>query len=180
MQNKTNVMIIITLALAVTAGAVRLTPRNKGRANVTERADSIYTEIVAVAIVADFCDLCRSKEFKTDLQHLHKLLREQNVGKVVFIGVALDSSVQRGLRSLNAIAEFDEVIAGRGWSNTGLIRYVWNDLPGRAVVPQVVLTSREVIAGARTITFSKERLHRRLLGRDELRDFVRKSGRLRF
>ena len=61
------------------------------------------------------------------------------------IGIARDRSAADGIAHLRRFGAFDEVIAGRGWLNTGMLRYVWEDLPGRAATPQVLVVERRIV-----------------------------------
>jgi len=64
--------------------------------------------------------------------------------RFVAIGVSLDWQFQPGLDLLNRFGNFDEVMIGRSWLNSGIVKYVWDELPGYAAIPQIVLLTRTV------------------------------------
>ncbi|MEO8480269.1 MAG: hypothetical protein ABI542_11630 [Gemmatimonadota bacterium] len=67
------------------------------------------------------------------------------------VGVSDNWLVASGLRDLEALGSFDEVIVGRNWLNHGVERYITN-LGGRAVVPQLVLVHQ--VIGTDSIPFT--------------------------
>jgi hypothetical protein len=94
------------------------------------------------------------------------------------LGIARDRQVRAGLRHLRRHGEFDEVIAGRSWSNLGLQRYVWGDLPGQAATPQLLLVERTLDEpspgqGGRQFAIQRERLLVRKVGLDEIQAWLR-------
>jgi hypothetical protein len=58
------------------------------------------------------------------------------------IGVARDRNVENGLQHLRKMGPFDEVMTGRGWLNVGVLKYVYQDLPGPALTPQLLVFRR--------------------------------------
>jgi hypothetical protein len=59
------------------------------------------------------------------------------------IAVAIDWNVERGVEYLRNLGEFDEIIVGRNWINSGLDRYVYQ-FHHSATVPQIVVVVEEV------------------------------------
>ena len=55
------------------------------------------------------------------------------------LGIAADWGVDEGYSHLQEMGPFDEVIVGRNWLNQGLQKYVWQDIPGVAATPQVLV-----------------------------------------
>ena len=84
------------------------------------------------------------------------------------VGVAKDRDVDAGLEHLEGFGTFDEVTAGRGWLNGGILRFVYGDVPGPAATPQVLVVERyvEVDGGERLIR--TERLVGRRVGVTEI------------
>ncbi|HEX2191218.1 MAG TPA: hypothetical protein VHG51_20075 [Longimicrobiaceae bacterium] len=60
------------------------------------------------------------------------------------VGIARDWDVREGIAHLEKFGEFDEVATGRSWLNLGTLKYVWEDLPGVAATPQVLVVDRSV------------------------------------
>lgn len=63
----------------------------------------------------------------------------------VAIGVAKDWNVEAGLGHLSKFGNFDMVMSGRNWLNIGALKYMWEEIPGKAGTPQVVVISRRVV-----------------------------------
>lgn len=87
------------------------------------------------------------------------------------VGVARDLDVRAGLQHLDAVADFDEVVAGRGWMNTGLLRYVYDRYSGIAATPQVLVVLRSVTLEPRRM-IEAETLVARKVGAREIMDWV--------
>lgn len=88
------------------------------------------------------------------------------------IGIARDVVVSEGTAHLSEFGNFDEVTAGRGWMNAGIMRYVYHDLPGPAATPQVVVVKRNVRVENGQRAFVDERVVTRLAGLVEIRKWV--------
>lgn len=108
----------------------------------------------------------------------HHLSRVTNT--FVSLGVAVDPGADAGLRHLEGMGPFDEVTAGRGWANAHALRYVWEEWPGIAGTPQIVLIEREMRVerggpGGVSYAAGPERLVLRKAGIGEI-DRWRRSG----
>ena len=88
------------------------------------------------------------------------------------LGISSDLSPVAGWRHLQAFGRFDEIVAGRGWLNTGLTRYVYGALPGQAATPQVILVQRRVTSERGNRAITHERVLLRRIGLDEIVDWV--------
>lgn len=91
------------------------------------------------------------------------------------IGIAKDETVSSGIAHLRRFGVFDEIMAGNGWLNTGIRHYVFEDIPGSAATPQVVLTERDIQAAGPHNEVRQERLLVRRVGAEEIRSW-RDSG----
>lgn len=60
------------------------------------------------------------------------------------IGIAKDWVAEDGIAHLEKFGRFDETMAGRNWLNAGVLKYIWQDLPGVAATPQVLIVNRLV------------------------------------
>ncbi len=99
---------------------------------------------------------------------------ERDGQRFVTIGVAMDWSIPSGKRMLDRFGPFDEIVVGRGWLNTGVIKYIWEDIRGIGATPQVVVTERSIAwAGNRTIEVDYERLVVRKTGPDQIEEWSR-------
>lgn len=95
------------------------------------------------------------------------------------IGIARDWVVADGLEYLRKFGRFDEVMAGRNWLGTGVLRYVWDAVPGPASTPQILVVDRLVSSTrdpARPVR--AERLVLRKVGTEEIRAWFERGGRL--
>ncbi|MBW3570917.1 MAG: hypothetical protein KY467_07415 [Gemmatimonadetes bacterium] len=108
------------------------------------------------------------------LEQLKRLLRQRaEAGARGFsaVGIARDWDTQDGLAHLRKFGAFDEVMAGRNWMNAGVRRYVWEEIPGEAATPQVLLVERvvgDVSASGIQYGVHGERLVARKVGADEI------------
>jgi hypothetical protein len=59
---------------------------------------------------------------------------------------------------------FDEIIVGRALLNTGVMRFFFEEMAGKASYPQVVVFERELAALEPGYTFRNERLLVRAIG----------------
>lgn len=67
------------------------------------------------------------------------------------LGAVPSVGVERGLDFLGGFGLFDEIAVGSGWSNLTLLKYVYNDFPGQAATPQVVVLERLLQPGTRQL-----------------------------
>jgi hypothetical protein len=150
--------------------------------NVTDHA----TELVAVLITSPACGFCRLDSTKSmmgqTIDLLHLKADSMGVGFMA-IGVALNWVPEYGVKHLNEISSFDEIITGNNWYNTGGLKYIFDDLPGSLLVPQLVLTKRVynadldslgMIDGMISGVKSEEELVR-ILGVNGLQDWLEKG-----
>ena len=71
---------------------------------------------------------------------------------------------------LEEFGPFNEILVGRGWLNTGAVRYIWEDIRGAAAIPQVVVTTRGVVSD-RVIEVGGEELVVRKAGARQIADW---------
>lgn len=133
-------------------------------------------EDVFVFVGASFCAACRDPGLpplveRAKLASARRAADEHHRFRA--IGVSIDWNQPRGLKLLRDFGEFDEVAAGGNWLNDEAVKYVWRDVPGRAVVPQIILLERTISAQPNGITVGREVLRERLIGEGEIRTWVR-------
>ena len=58
------------------------------------------------------------------------------------LGIARDAVAADGIAHLAKFGDFDEVISGRGWANTGVQKYIYGAMPGEGATPQVLVVPR--------------------------------------
>lgn len=138
------------------------------------RSDS-GSELVFVFIGSSRCHWSNRPELRslvgTAILAVRDRSRAQGDGFAA-IGIARDVVASEGVAHLAAFGEFDEVMAGRGWLNAGVLHYIYNELPGPAATPQIVVLRRTVVVdnGQRSVT--DERVVARKAGVAEIRGWV--------
>jgi hypothetical protein len=132
-------------------------------------------EIVLVILGASFCGAQREPGFpqaieaaKVRVQALARS-REQQFRTVA---VSLDWDVEEALGFVRSFGRFDEVTVGGNWVSDGAARYVWDTFPGEPVVPQLIVMERRVDADSRGIRFGPARVLKRLLGTEQIQEWV--------
>lgn len=96
------------------------------------------------------------------------------------VGVARDWSVEAGIKHLDKFGGFDEITAGRNWLNLGVLRYVWNEVPGKAATPQVLVVDRRVETSEEKGSYElhKPKLLMRKVGTREIRRWLKQDAPL--
>lgn len=137
-----------------------------------------YTELTLVYIGAYSCGPCRSESFKNDMEDLKVLLRDRAIDQNMeysVIGIANDLDVQEGLDFLNSAGDYDEVIIGKHWANTGSIDFIWDQEQPEVGIPQVIVYKREVSfyhAGTAVMSFGEKEYLARHMGMHPIQDWI--------
>lgn len=88
------------------------------------------------------CEEAELSELINDIKtKIQDRARELDIG-FTSIGIAVDWSPETGIDHLQNISSFDEMIVGRNWYNTGMVKYTFSDFPGRRGLPQIIITKR--------------------------------------
>lgn len=91
------------------------------------------------------CPACEEAELSgliNDIKtKLHDRARELGIG-FTSIGIAVDWSPETGIDHLQNISSFNEMIVGRNWYNTGMVKYTFSEFSGRRGLPQIIITKR--------------------------------------
>lgn len=147
------------------------TDRFGGEAYKPSRSFSSGTEVVLVYIGSSTCAWSNVPRLPKLIEQL-KLTVQANAqaeGKAFFaVGVARDRESSHGLRHLEEFGTFDEVMSGGSWINTGILKYVFDDLPGPAATPQLVLLERQVEVREGNYSVTDERILARAVGLEEI------------
>jgi hypothetical protein len=141
----------------------------------TDRRLKTGEQVIAFFVGAKFCAAYSREGFPETVRTLREKLagRASEAGmEFVFVGVALDWTVEDGLEFLERFGPFDEIVAGQNWLNETAIRYIWRDLPGRAAVPQVILLHREIRVDDRVIQILNEQIMTRRIGVDGITEWL--------
>jgi hypothetical protein len=144
-------LLVAACSFALTAAgarwAARRAPAPVDQGPAAADTASVRRELVMVYIGSSTCAVSNRRELRDDVRELRRQLqtRAAAAGRTfVSVGVAVDLRADAGLRHLERMGPFDEVAAGRGWANAHALRYVWEEWPGIAGTPQIVLVEREM------------------------------------
>ncbi len=130
------------------------------------------TELVAVLVAASMCEFSNAPELPSVVAEAKTALLQraaQDDRHFVYIGVGLDDSPEESFRFLRRFGPFDEVLAGRGWLNTGSIAFMIRGLTGPLATPQLIVFERDLAIGDRSILVTPDRLIGRYVGLDAIR-----------
>ena len=125
------------------------------------------TELVAVLVTTSTCGFSAAPELPSVVAEAKAALlkrAEQEEKHFVYIGVGLDHNPVEAFRFLRRFGPFDEVLAGRGWLNTGSIEFMIRGIPGPAATPQLIVFERDVVAGDNSISVTPDRIIGRYVG----------------
>jgi hypothetical protein len=132
-------------------------------------------QIVAVYIGATSCGPCQLPDVKAAIKGF-KTLAAANAAKegaaFSVLGVANDWAVSDGVAFLSDVGPFDQIAVGSNWTNIGAERFIWRDSTGSSAMPQIVILERTVTPEGTTITFSNERVLRRIVGAKDIPAWV--------
>lgn len=132
-------------------------------------------QISLIVLVANGCAGSQQPMLERNVTILRELLAkdaERLQVPLISMGVALDRSIQSGLGILARLGPFDEILVGGGWYGEGAARYVWRDLAGEAILPQVLLVRRTVQSDGHAVSIGIDRLIARAVGNREIARFV--------
>ncbi len=138
-------------------------------------------EVIFVLIGASFCLAHRTPGFAQAVEDAKvQVQRQAKAGGRQFraVGVSLDWKTDEALEFLSAFGEFDEMSVGSNWVNGSAFRYIWNDLPGEPVVPQIVVVQRHLDTSGRAIRVTGERVVRRIRGSEDILAWSRSGAAL--
>jgi hypothetical protein len=132
-------------------------------------------QIRMIFIGSSACGAHRNEGLRAAIEAAKRGLAERFTGEgrqFASTGVAVDWQIADGIDFLAAFGEFDEIIVGGNWLNSGAIRYIWRDFPGSTAVPQVVVVKRSVTVSSSTISVGEEELLARLAGAEQIMKWV--------
>ena len=180
--------VVFTTALAVgrhsAASGAAAPPAEREGTYRPARVTREGTELALVYIGSAGCVPSNRRDLPAAVEQLKRQLRDRaNDANRLFaaVGVARDWEAKAGWGHLRKFGSFDEVMAGRNWLNAGVRRYVWEDIPGEATTPQVLVLERTVgdpSAAGIQYGIHGERLVVRKVGADEIVRWARQGAPL--
>ncbi len=148
----------------------------QGTSYVPSQKNPSGTEYVAVFITADFCVGSKQPGMVEAIEKMKVLLRDRAVSsqaQFAASGVSLDWDVSTGVTHLKKFGEWDDINAGRNWFNKSAVDFIWRLPNGLPSTPQVLLLARSVKATSRGDTISPDTVIGRLVGSDEIIQWVK-------
>jgi hypothetical protein len=107
-------------------------------------------ELALAYVGSSSCGPSNRPSLPAAVEHIKQAVQRQAEAQGVgftSVGIAKDWVVENGLAHLRKYGRFDEVTTGRSWMNAGVLTYVFEDYPGAAATPQVLLVRRTVQTG---------------------------------
>jgi hypothetical protein len=102
-------------------------------------------ELVFVYISAEWCGFCSEPESVESVKSLKTMVKSKadslGIGFLA-IGISLDWEVDTGYQHLKKFGAFDEISVGSNWFGIGGLKYLFDDIPGRQGIPQILITKR--------------------------------------
>lgn len=133
-------------------------------------------EVVLVYTGSSSCGWSNVPELPGLVERLKRDLRAWSTDReleFMAIGIARDINVSAGLRHLDSLGSFDEVMAGRSWANVGVQKYVYGELAGPGITPQVVIILRRIdYHSTGKVVIESERVLARMEGLGEITDWT--------
>lgn len=159
---------LITLAIPVGYGhdvlkGISRTPPAKARP-ISYRSGR---QILFVYIGSEDCSFSLQPGFDKTVRGIQALVWQQAKARGLSfssLGVSAGQSSDRGFNYLSRFGPFDEVISGRGFLNTAAMRYFFEELPGEASFPQILVIQRDLFALQPGYTFRNEKILVRAIG----------------
>jgi hypothetical protein len=107
------------------------------------------THLSAYVFLSSTCGVCSRRDVKASVASIRDSLQAKYRGRfkrITVVGIAVDSDVPSGLKYLDGLGfhRFDELDVGGGWLNEQVTKQFWRAGTSRALVPQVVLSTRRV------------------------------------
>ncbi len=84
-------------------------------------------ELLLIYVGASFCQASGDRDLRNAVKAAARVVRqraEETGADAVTVGVSIDWAVELGSKHLARYGEFDEIIVGRNWFNTGARPYI--------------------------------------------------------
>ena len=132
-------------------------------------------EILFVYIGSHSCKFSNDEDLPSLIEQAKLItqdLAREHKYEMSTLGAAIDWSVENGLRHLSKFGLFDEIISGRKWQNTAARLFIYENIPGAAATPQLVLVKRKFAPSSFGRQIVEEKLLVRKVGKDEIEDWL--------
>jgi hypothetical protein len=107
-------------------------------------------DIVAIVIGSSQCGFSTWPKYMAVIDPLLRTLQEQARARgfgFTAVGMAVDDPADSGYAYLKRLAEFDEILTGRQWLNTGLVHFLWPDSTITPATPELLILARRFSNG---------------------------------
>lgn len=132
---------------------------------------AVGEQLVLVYIGSSRCRWSNGPELPNVIGSLKTALHDQaqtaGMGFAA-VGIARDATAADGIAHLTKFGDFDEVMSGHGWANTGVQRYIYGAMPGIGATPQVLVVARTLDYRLGHVSVVDERTLVRKVGTDEI------------
>ena len=138
-------------------------------------------EILLVFVGGSFCGAQRRPGFPRVVDNAKLRLQEQakRTGRQFrAVAVSLDWDPGVAHTFLKGFGKFDEMSLGGNWVSDGAVKYVWREMPGEPLVPQVIIVERHVDTNSAGVRVTSERVVKRVLGAAAIEGWVKSGARL--
>jgi len=149
---------------------------NKSLAQPANQDDHNY-EIVLTYIGSGSCPVCNDNRLPVLFQNIYSSLLNNHPYEIRVIGITINQDIISGQSHLNKVfTKFDEIIISKDIYSIGALRYMHEKFRGRAFVPQVLVSIRELKKSRGSTLpsdkyFTKETLLLRKLGLKSIQNF---------
>lgn len=125
------------------ASYIKIKELSSSKLNLKTQNES---ELVLIYIGCSTCAAANHQQLPSAIKKLKlKLDNYASENDLVFhsIGVSKEVNLTQELEYLSKFGSFSEISIGKNWSNNIILKYIWDDFGGRAVVPQIIVTKRD-------------------------------------
>ena len=135
-------------------------------------------ELVLIYIGSSQCAFSTNPALPAIVESAKRALRDKALEAerpFITVGIVKDWIVENGVNHLATFGTFDEIMTGRSWMNEGVMRYIWQTLPGPASTPQLLVVERTMVVpgeGADRFRISDEAIVTRKVGMGEIPAWV--------
>lgn len=124
-------------------------------------------KVVFVYIGAESCGFSLKPGFDKTIRQIQSLVSQQSRKRgepFSSLGVSAGLSPELGAKYLERFGPFDEIASGNSLLNSYAIRFFFDDLPGEASLPQVLVVERDLQALDPGYLYRNERVLIRAIG----------------
>ncbi len=165
---------LLAVLFAVGFGLVRVLQREDsgGSFGAIEYSTFEGGELALMLIASSRCGACNHEELVAAFPDMVSAIAgqaEERGLKLAVVGIGVDHRPEDAVTYFDGLGAFNELIVGRGWTNTGAFRYVWEGFRGQPSTPQVVVAERVLSpADDPSVRLLSERVLLRMLGSDRI------------